>query len=97
MPGKVILAVRKTVVYCRSLDEGNDIDHEKETDISVEWTSLAMELDRLKLAKKCRVKGWYWKDQGRFDEAFPTKAQINFGQIERMATQLLSDINNYLF
>ena len=56
---KVILAVRKTSIYYRALDEGQDKNYEKESEISSEWTSLAMELDRLKLyklSKKCRVK-----------------------------------------
>lgn len=93
---KVILAVRNTSIYCRALDEGLSKDYQKETEISVEWTNLAMELERLKLyelAKKCRVKGWYWEDQGRFDQDFLEKAQINFAQVERLASKLLREIN----
>lgn len=94
---RVILAVRKTAIYCRSLDSGQDINYQTEAEISMEWTSLAIELDRLKLqklAKKCRVKGWYWENQGRFDEEFLSKAQISFETVERIAAQLLSEINS---
>ncbi len=94
---KVILAVRKTSIYCRALDEGQQINYAKEEEISIEWTELALELDRLKLnklAKKCRVKGWYWQNQGRFDQAFLEKAQISFSQVERLANQLIREIDN---
>ncbi|MCJ8321280.1 MAG: hypothetical protein MJK12_16695 [Colwellia sp.] len=93
---KVILAVIKTKAYCSSLDDGEQIDHAKESEIAVEWRSLSMELERLKLlklAKKCKVKSWYWEDQGRFDAEFLQKAQVGFEQVERTASLLLRDIN----
>lgn len=94
---RVVLAVRKTSIYCRSLDEGQSVNHHIEAEISMEWTSLAFELDRLKLtnlAKKCRVKGWYWENQGRFDAVFLSKAQISFEHVERQAYQLLREIDD---
>ncbi|MEH6625931.1 MAG: hypothetical protein V7739_05765 [Motiliproteus sp.] len=93
---KVILAVRKTSIYCRSLDQGQATNYDKEAEIALDWTRLALELDRLKLdklAKKCRVNGWYWEDQGRFDEDFLRKAQVGFDHIEKLATLLLQKIN----
>ena len=93
---RVILTVRKTSVYCRALDEGQPKNYDKEAEISAQWTGLAMELDRLKLeklAKKCRVKGWYWEDQGRFDSEFLKHAQVSFKQVEDLATQLLKEID----
>ncbi|MCW8886199.1 MAG: hypothetical protein OQK12_13260 [Motiliproteus sp.] len=92
---RVILAVRKTAVYCRSLDQGKPVSHDKEAEIAIEWTQLALELERLKLdklAKKCRVSGWYWEDQGRFDEEFLRKAQVSFNHIETLASRLLKSI-----
>ncbi|MCB1659671.1 MAG: hypothetical protein KDI39_15745 [Pseudomonadales bacterium] len=93
---RVIIAVRKTAVYCRYLDNGNNPDYVRESDISCEWTALALELEKLKLtalAKKCRVKGWYWEDQGRFDEVFLKEAQVSFEHIEKSATILLNAIS----
>lgn len=93
---RVILAVRKTSIYCSSLEDGGEKNYNIETEISMEWTQLAMELERLglcALAKKCRVKGWYWEDKGRFDEQFLEKAQVSFNQVESLATQLLREIN----
>jgi hypothetical protein len=70
-------------------------DYAREPEISIEWTDLSFELDNLglkALAKKCRVKGWYWETQGRFDSAFLAKAQVSFAEVENAARRLLSDI-----
>jgi len=94
---KVVLAVRKTSIYCHALDEGQQENYAKEEEISLEWTKLALELDGLKLhklAKKCRVKGWYWENQGRFDQVFLEKSQITFTQVESLANQLIHEIDN---
>ncbi len=93
---RVILAVRKTAVYCRSLKEGRNINYDKETEIAMEWTRLGIELEQLKLtnlAKKCRVKGWYWENHFRYDKDFLSKAQISFEQVERQASKLLRELN----
>lgn len=93
---RVILAVRKTSIYCRSLEDGQPKNYQTESEISVEWSSLGMELEKLKLtalSKKCRVKGWYWEDQGRFDSEFLNEAQVSFEQVERLATQLLRELD----
>lgn len=93
---KVILAVRKTAVYCRALDEGHPKSYDKETEIAQEWTGLSLELERLriqKLAKKCHVKGRYWENPNNFDDKFLSEAQISFEQIEIAAYALLRGIN----
>lgn len=92
---RVLLAVRKTAVYRRSLDDGADKNYDREADIAMEWTALALELERLglaKLAKKCRVMGWYWENPGRFDSDFLDQAGVRFDQVERLAVQLMSDM-----
>ena len=93
---KVILAVIKTRSYCSSLDKGQPVDYAKEAEISQDWRSLSMELERLKLlklAKKCKVKSWYWEDQGHLDAEFLQQAQVGFEQVEKTASLLLREIN----
>ena len=93
---KVILAVIKTRLYCSALDAGQPVDYAKESEIAIEWRTLSMELERLKLlklAKKCKVKSWYWEDQGRLDADFLKQAQVGFEQVEKTASLLLKQIN----
>lgn len=92
---RVLLAVRKTAVYRRSLDEGAPKNYDRESEIAMQWTALALELDRLgldKLAKKCRVMGWYWENPDRFDSDFLAQAGVRFDQVERLAVQLMAGI-----
>ena len=92
---QVVLAVRKTAVYGRSLDAGEARNFDREAEIAMQWTALAIELERLglgKLAKKCRVTGWYWENQARFDAEFLERAQVRLDQVERLALALLADI-----
>ena len=94
---RVLLALRKTAVYRRSLDEGVGKNYDREAEIATEWTALALELERLglaKLAKKCRVMGWFWENPERFDAEFLERAEIGFVQVERAATQLLKNIKD---
>lgn len=93
---QVVLAVRKTAVYGRSLDAGTTRNFDREAEIAMEWTALAIELERLglgKLAKKCRVTGWYWENQERFDAGFLERAQVGLDQVERLALALLAEID----
>lgn len=91
---RVLLAVRKTAVYRRSLDEGAAKNYERESDIAMEWTALAVELEQLglaKLAKKCRVMGWHWEQPGRFDADFLHKAGVRFDEVERLALKQIAE------
>ncbi len=93
---QVVLAVRKTAVYGRSLDSGARRHFDREAEIAMQWTALAIELEGLglrKLAKKCRVTGWYWENPQRFDADFLERAQVRLDQVERLAVALLADID----
>ncbi len=93
---KVILATRKTMVYCRSLDRGiSNLDMESE--ISMLWTELSFELDKLKLlklAKRCQIKGRYWADPSQFNSEFLTQADISLEAVEQLALRIRAEITN---
>ena len=93
----VIVAVRKTTIYTRSLKEGGAKSLEQERELSLLWTELSFKLEDLgigKLAKRCRIKGMYWADPASMDSEFLEKAGIGLSDIERLARLSLQELRD---
>lgn len=97
----VLLAARETECYVTDLNDGKPQSRETEKNISHLWASLEFELEDLeliKLAKVCRIKGKYWatrKSNGEsaFTEDFLSKAGTRLSDIERLANLTLRGLN----
>ena len=93
----VILVVRETTVYLRSLKEGQQKSIAKEERLSLSWTQLAFALEDLgldKLASRCRIKGRYWASPADYDQHFLERAGMRLADIERMAQRSLKELAN---
>jgi hypothetical protein len=93
----VIVAARHTRAYVRQLSDTGNQSHETEGQLSVKWTELGFELHDLglrKLAKRCEVKGRYWADPKQFDESYLKKADIGLERMERLAKQMVAEIES---
>ena len=91
----VILAVRKTTLYTRSLKEGGAKSLEQERELSLLWTELSFKLEDLgltKLAKRCSIGGKYWADPASMDSEFLEKAGVGLEDIERLARLSLQEL-----
>ena len=91
----VIRAIRQTKVYTRELVSKEARNFAKEEKLSLLWTNLSFELERLgleALAKRCRIKGHYWADPDQFTEDFLKKAKVRLEDMEKQARKLLNDI-----
>lgn len=87
---KVVVLVRKTMVYSRALKQGSK-DFNVESNLATEWSELAFELSNLKLdalAKKCDLKGRYWADPEGFSKDFLFEADISFQTVDRLARNI---------
>ena len=93
---KVVTAARETAVYMRQMKDTGHRDHATEAHLSVLWTELGFALQDLgiaKLARKCQIKGKQWSDPGHYDEAFLAKADVGLERIERLAHEILRQLN----
>ena len=93
----VILASTETAVYIRQLNETAKRDHSVESRLSVLWTDLGFALSDLglnKLAKRCKIKGKHWSDPTYFDQEFLDKADVKLDRMERLANELLFEIEH---
>ena len=94
---KVITSSRETAVYIRQLnDNGNNRDHNTERHLSMLWTELGFDLEDLgikNLAKRCQIKGKHWSNPDHYDKDFLHKADISLDRMERIAIEVLADIN----
>jgi hypothetical protein len=94
---KVITSSRETTVYIRQLsDNGNNRDHGTERHLSLLWTELGFDLEDLEiknLAKRCQIKGKHWSNPSHYDEDFLQKADISLDRMERIAREVLAEIN----
>ena len=84
----VIIAVRETTVYPRSLRQGLPGSLGREERLAVRWTNLAFELEDLgltQLAGRCSIKGRYWADPEAFDRSFLERAGVRLADVERLA------------
>jgi len=92
----IITAARQTAVYLRRLDETGRRDHAAEESLSVRWTELGFRLEDLgitKLAKRCQITGKHWSDPNHYDREFLEKADVSLERMERLATEILHQIN----
>jgi len=93
---QVVTASRKTAVYIRELNDNGNRNHETETHLSLLWTELGFTLEDLgisKLAKRCQIKGKHWSDPGHYDKNFLDKADVSLDKMEKLAHELLAEIN----
>ena len=94
---KVITSARRTSIYLRHLNETGERRIEKEEELAILWTELAFELEDLgvnKLAKRCRIKGKHWENPQKSDKAFMQKADVSLERMERIANEVLRDVNS---
>lgn len=94
---KVITASRETAVYIRSIKDTGQHNHETEAYLSVLWTELGFELQDigiLKLAKRCQIRGKHWADPHYYDQDFLQKADISLESMEKLANEILVQINH---
>ncbi len=91
----VVVAARNTNVYMRRINEAGLQDHSEEARLAVMWTELGFRLADLgltKLAKRCDIKGRYWADPHQFDKTFIDKADVGLESMERLAKQMIKQI-----
>lgn len=92
----VITAARETAVYLRQLQETGSHHHQTEARLAVLWTELGFALQDIgidKLAKRCQITGAVWADPQRYDAAFLQKADVSLEKMEKLASQILAQIN----
>ena len=94
---KVITSSRETAVYIRQLkDNGNNREHHTERHLSMLWTELGFDLEDLgikNLAKRCQIKGKHWSNPDHYDDEFLEKADISLDRMEKIAREVLAEIN----
>ena len=93
---QVVTASRETAVYIRQLNENGNRNHDTERHLSLLWTELGFTLEDLsisKLAKRCQIKGKHWSEPGHYDKDFLDKADVSLDKMEKLAHELLAEIN----
>ena len=93
---KVVIAARQTTVYMRQLKDTGEKSHKTESGLSVLWTELSFALEDLgidKLAKRCRITGKNWADPEKMDQEYLDKADVGLERMERLANEVLQEIN----
>ena len=91
----VVVAARHTQAYLRQLDDTGQQDHSAEAKLAALWTELGFRLNDLglaKLAKRCDIRGRYWANPDTLDKDFLKRADIGLDRMEKMALQLLAEI-----
>ena len=92
----IITAARETSVYIREMHDTGQRNHDKEALLSNLWTKLGFQLQDLridKLAKRCQIKGKYWSDPYHYDGDFMEKADVSLERMERLAREILAEID----
>ena len=92
---KMISAARETAVYVRKLNDTGKSNYRTEQKLSSLWTDLGFELKDLgltALAKRCDISGKHWSDPGHYDADFLEKADISLERMERLAREILHEI-----
>ena len=92
----VITALRETAVYIRSMKDTGNRNHDTESHLSVLWTELSFALQDIginKLAKRCQIKGKHWANPNHYDQDFLQKADISLESMEKLANEILVQIN----
>lgn len=91
----VIIATRNTAIYLREISDAGKHSHSKEAKLSEQWTRLGFQLSDLgltKLARRCEITGRYWSDPNQFDEEFLKKADISLERMEKLARQMVAEV-----
>ncbi|WP_347369079.1 MULTISPECIES: hypothetical protein [Vibrio] len=94
---KVITSSRKTAIYMRQLNLNGKRDIEKEGELAMLWTELGFELEDLgvkKLAERCSIKGKHWENPQESDKKYMQKADVSLERMEKIAKELLAEINS---
>ena len=92
----VITASRETAVYIRSMKDTGNRNHDTEAHLSILWKELGFALQDIgitKLAKRCQIKGMHWANPNHYDQDFLQKADIGLERMERLANEILVQIN----
>ncbi len=92
----VVTAARETSVYMRQVQDTGKSCHTTETRLSLLWTELGFALQDLgitRLAKRCQISGKHWSDPEHYDEEFLRKADISLERMEKLALQILHQVN----
>jgi len=92
----VITASRETAVYMREMKDTKNRNHNTEAHLSVLWTELAFSLEDIginKLAKRCHISGKHWANPNNYDQDFLEKADISLDKMEKLANEILAQIN----
>ncbi|KJY69991.1 hypothetical protein TW78_17230 [Vibrio coralliilyticus] len=92
---KVVISSRKTAIYIRKQKQNPIRDIDAEGELSLLWTELSFELKDLKLDKlseRCFIKGKQWENPELADLLLLDKSDHSLEKIERIATQLLEEI-----
>ena len=90
-----MVAARHTQAYLRKLRDSKAQDHAEEARLAGIWTELGFRLGDLnlaRLAKRCEISGRYWADPDQFDADFITRADIGLKRMERLAREMIADI-----
>lgn len=83
-------------MYVRQIQDTQQADHATERHLAKCWTQLGFDLDDLglsKLAKRCHITGKHWADPKFYTDDFLQKADISLDRMERLAKQILVDID----
>jgi hypothetical protein len=92
----VIIASRETAVYMRSMKDTEHRNHDTEAYLSILWTELSFALQDIgiaKLAKRCQIKGMHWANPDHYDQDFLQKADVGLERMEKLANEILAQIN----
>ena len=70
--------------------------HDTEAHLSILWTELGFALQDIginKLAKRCQIKGKHWASPDHYDNDFLQKADISLDRMEKLANEILLQID----
>ena len=93
---EIVTVSRETSVYLRQLTESGKRDHGTERQLTAQWTNLGFQLKDLgltRLAKRCQIAGKHWSRPNHYDDEFLSKADISVERMERLALEILNDID----
>lgn len=93
---EVITASRETAVYLRHMKESGNRKPKTEAHLAVLWTELGFALEDIgigKLAKRCQIKGKHWANPDHYDDDFLQKADVSLEKMEKLAIEILAQIN----
>ncbi|MDP2248162.1 MAG: hypothetical protein Q8J65_08530, partial [Nitrosomonadales bacterium] len=93
---EVITASRETAVYLRHMKESENRNHKTEAHLAVLWTELGFALEDIginNLAKRCQITGKHWANPNHYDEDFLQKADVSLDRMEKLAIEILTQIN----